>query len=328
MKNVKRISAAITICCVLQVAFAANFMVTVTMKNNDMVSGKTPMTKITIKTPYGDLNIPAERITSLKLGIVSDHSKDADVMANLKKLQNATTDAASVYNALLDMGPGILSAVKQYTETPEYKISDKEKYTVEDLVDDLYKKADIGYGDPIDDIVTYDGNNTVEGSVVFPDLVLQSNYGTLTIKREMIKNIDIAVIEEGTLGDNTFKLKGNTHVSGNDLGKGWLNTGIKMKAGDKFSITASGKVVLQSLSGGVFGPDGYLSGTKDAAYSDDMETKYGSLVYKIGEEGEQHNAGSKFDAIADDDGILYLSIYETVYNKDNTGFYIAKVVKK
>lgn len=328
MKNWQRIPAIILVLLVTANLNAANFMVTVTMKNNDVISGKTSMTKINVVTPYGELNIPVERITSLSLGLVADHTKDADVINNLKKLQNGAGDAASVYNSLLAMGPSILSAVKQFSESPEYKVSDKENYTVEDLLDELYKKAGLDYGAAVNDVVVYDGSNTVEGSISLPDMQLQSNYGTLTIKRDMIKNIDIAVMDDGTMGDNTFKLKANTHISGNDYGKGWLNTGLKLKAGDKFSITASGKVVLQSLSGGVFGPDGYLSGTKDAAYTDDMETKYGSIIYKIGEDGLMHNGGSKVEGVADEDGTLYLSIYETVFNKDNTGFYIAKVTRK
>jgi hypothetical protein len=307
---------------------AASFMVTVTMKNDDVISGKTPLAKILVKTPYGDLNIPAERIMSLSLGLAADHSKDAEVLTNLKKLQSAATDDATTFNTLLGMGPAILSAVKQYAESPDYKVSEKESYTVEDLLDELYKKAGLNYGEPVNDIVTYDGANTVEGSVVFPDMVLQSNYGTLNIKRDMIKSIEIAVLDDGSLGDNTFKVKANTHITGNEYGKGWLNTGVKVKSGDPFTITASGKIVLQSLSGGVYGPDGYLSGTKDAAYTDDMETKYGSLVYKIGENGEQQNAGSKWTGMANDEGTIYLSVYETVYDKNNTGFYIVKVAKK
>lgn len=327
----KALIRSISFCCglfFLQPGFATGFMVTVTMKNNDVLSGKVQLNKLLVKTPYGDLRIPADRITSLQLGIPADHTKDAEVLGKLKKLDATPAEAETAYNSLLSMGPGILGFVKQYAESTEYKVSDRENFTVEDLLDALYEQAGISYGESVNDVIRFDGSNTVEGSVELPDLALQSNYGTLTIKRDMIKSIEIALLEDAAMGDNTFKLKANTHISGNDYGKGWLSTGIKVQAGDKFLITASGKVVLQSLSGGVFGPDGYVSGVKDAAYTEDMETRYGSVVYKVGENGEQHNAGSKTEGIADDDGIIYLSIYETVYNKDNTGFYIAKVTRK
>ena len=87
-------------------------------------------------------------------------------------------------------------------------------------------------------------------------------------------------------------------------------------------------MVLKSLSGGTYGPDGYVSGTKDGAYTDDMSTKYGAVVYKIGEYGEMMQAGSKFEGTANEEGVIYVSIYETVYDKTNTGSYSVKVVKK
>jgi len=52
------------------------------------------------------------------------------------------------------------------------------------------------------------------------------------------------------------------------------------------------------------------------------------VVYKIGEYGEMMQAGSKFEGTANEEGVIYVSIYETVYDKTNTGSYSVKVVKK
>ena len=312
-------------------ANAANVQLTVRLKNGDVVTGKTVLPKITVITAYGSLTIPIEKVSNLKLGIVSDHTKDGAVLPDLSKLQTITNDAEAkvVYDRLLAYGAPILSTAITFTQNPFYKISDRENYTIEQLTDELYKQADIASGQPVNDAVTFDNSNYVEGSIAFGDITIQAEYGNLTFKREKIESLDISPIEEAVINsDGNYKLKASYHISGNDNNKGWLNTGVKVKSGDKFAITATGKVVLKSLSGGTYGPDGYVSGTKDGAYTDDMTTKYGSVVYKIGDSGEMKQAGSKYEGTANEEGTIYVSIYETVFDKTNTGSYSVKVVKK
>jgi hypothetical protein len=309
---------------------AANLQLTVRLKNGDVVTGKSTLPKVTFVTTYGTLSIPVEKINSIKFGIFSDKTKDGAVLPDLNKLQSITNDneAKTVYERLLAYGSPILSSVKTFTENPFYKISDRENYTVEQLLDELYKKANLTYGQSVNDMVTFDGSNTLEGSISVGDIQLQSEYGNLSLKRDKIESIDISVIDESViLGNGNFVLKANYHISGNDT-KGWVNTSVSVKPGDKFSISATGKIILKSLSGGAYNPDGYVSGTKDGAYTDDMSTKYGSVIYRIGEYGEIKQAGTKLDATADTEGVVYISIYETVYDKGNSGSYAVKVTKK
>lgn len=311
------------------IAYSANVQLTVKLKNGDVVTGKTVMSKLTMVTPYGSLLIPVEKVSNLKLGLISDHSKDQAVNADLKKMQTASEQECKViYDRLLGFGTTILSTIINFSQDPSYKISDNENYTIESLLDELYKMANLSYGESVNDAITFDGVNYIEGSVLFGDITIQAEYGNLTFKREKIESLEIYPIEEAVLNaDGSYKLKANYHISGND-NKGWVNTGVKVKSGEKFMITAYGKIVLKSLSGGTYGPDGYVTGVKDGAYTDDMETKYGSVIYKIGEYGDIRTAGSKLDGIADSDGTIYISIYETVFDKLNTGSYTVKVNKK
>ena len=309
---------------------AANLQLTVRLKNGDVVTGKSTLPKVAFVTNYGTLNIPIEKINSIKFGIFSDKTKDGAVNPDLNKLQTLTNeaDAKIVYDRLLAYGSPILATVKTFTENPFYKITDRENYTVEQLLDELYKKANLTYGQYVNDVVTFDGSNTLEGVISVGDIQLQAEYGNLSLKRDKIESMDISVIDESViLGNGNFVLKANYHISGNES-KGWVNSGVSVKAGDKFSITASGKIILKSLSGGAYNPDGYVSGTKDGAYTDDMATKYGSVIYKIGEFGDIKQAGSKFDSTAEAEGVIYISIYETVYDKGNSGSYTVKVTKK
>lgn len=311
--------------------FAGNVQITVRLKNGDVVTGKAALSKIAIVNPYGTLNIPIEKITNMKLGIPSDKTKDGAVLPDLNKLQSVKTEeeAKPIYDRLLAFGPPILSSVVTFTQNPFYKISDLDNYTIEQLIDELYKKSNLPAGQSINDAISFDGVNTIEGSIAFSEVTIQSEYGTLTFKREKIESLDISTIDENAIvGDGNFKLKANYYISGNENNKGWLNTGVNVKSGDKFSISANGKIILKSLSGGAYGPDGFLSGVKDAAYSDGVEIKYGSLVYKIGENGVMQPAGSNLDGTAAENGNIYISIYETVYDKTNTGAYNVRVLKK
>ena len=309
---------------------AANVQLTVKLKNGDVITGKSVLSKITVTTAYGSLTIPVEKISNIKLGIPSDHTKDGAVLPDLSKLLTANENEAKIiYERLTGYGTSILSTVLTYTQNPFYKTSDNEKYTIEQLMDDLMKKANINSTADINDAVTFDGLNYIEGSIAFSDIVVQAEYGNLTFRRDKIENLDISTIEDVTANpDGSYKLKANYHISGNDNNKGWLNTGVKVKSGDKFSINANGKIILKSLSGGTYVPDGYSSGTKDGAYTDDLVIKYGAVVYKTGEFGEVKQAGSKFEGIANEEGIIYVSIYETVFDKTNSGSYNVKVTKK
>ena len=100
-----------------------------------------------------------------------------------------------------------------------------------------------------------------------------------------------------------------------------------IKKGQKLNISATGEVVLQSLSGGKYTPDGAVGSAPGLGY-DNTYAQYGNLVFKIGEQGTMTVAGSKYNKVADNTGLLYLSIYETVYNASNSGYYNVKVQVK
>lgn len=212
---------------------AANLQLTVRLKNGDVVTGKSTLPKTTITTPYGTLTIPIEKVNTIKLGIFSDKTKDGAVTPDLNKLQNTKdeNEAKTVYERLLTYGSPILATVKTFTENPFYKITDRENYTIEQLLDELYKKANLTYGQSVNDVITYDGTNTIEGTVAIGDIQLQAEYGNLTLKRDKIESMDIVVIDESViLGNGNFVLKANYHISGNDNNKGWVNTGVSVKS--------------------------------------------------------------------------------------------------
>ena len=111
-----------------------------------------------------------------------------------------------------------------------------------------------------------------------------------------------------------------------------------MISGQKFIITASGEVTLASLSNQKYKPDGSYTATNGTNYPaaatadyDGAVTypAYGNVVYHIGDASTETNkAGAKFNGTAKTGGMLYIAIYETVYNAANTGSYTVKVMNK
>ena len=111
-----------------------------------------------------------------------------------------------------------------------------------------------------------------------------------------------------------------------------------IKSGQKLNITASGEITFASLSGSKYKPDGTIAGSVTAATTDAYEgdyaggntyPTYGNVVYKIGESSTQVlKAGAKYNGSSTANGMLYISVYETVYNAANTGSYTVKISVK
>lgn len=310
--------------------FAANFQVTVNLKNGDIISGKSTFGNILLKSKYGDLSIPSEEISNITFGVFSDWSKAAQVNQDLKKLQMSSDNEAKViYNKLLEMGAPILSIVNNYTLSDIYEIGDANTYSIDNLLIELYEKAGLSIGDALEDVVEFGVNaNKMEGSLVLAEIKITNNYGAFVFKKDDISSIKLSVIDEKVYGNNTFKLKANVNISGNDANNAWLDTGIKVSEGQEIKITANGKIKLYSLSGGIYSPSGYASGPTDASYDESAEIPYGSVVYKIGTADSIHKVVSNEIFTAPNKGTLYLCIYETVFNDTNVGSYIVKVDTK
>ena len=169
------------------------------------------------------------------------------------------------------------------------------------------------------------------GKYEFKNIELKTEYGTLTIPRNKINKIDVMYYDASeAAGMKTFKLFASTHISSNQNG-GWLKTGIMVKSGQHINISASGEVTLASLSNGKYNPNGAVSSSYEDEYgyeSTSTYPTYGNVVYKVGETGTTIKAGSNYKGMVVNGGMLYLSIYETVYNASNTGFYVVKLNTK
>ncbi|HWY13370.1 MAG TPA: hypothetical protein VN026_18725 [Bacteroidia bacterium] len=310
--------------------------------DGNVITGTSQMGDIELMTNYGKLTIPVANVSTVKVGIGKDKTTSDKALSFLKILNTSTNDDTrkSAYQDILKLGAKAISAVSGFNSDPKNYNENSTyvgEYTVEALLTELHSANNIDDNAEVDDIVTIDGNYTMGGAFNFGKFDIKTEYGNLSIPKEKIKTVDVTVISPPGSGDFTFKLLGSKNISGNQNG-GWLKTGIMLKTGQKFSITATGEVTLASLSNQKYKPDGSYTATNGTNYPaaaggdyDGAVTypAYGNVVYHIGDASTEANkAGAKFNGTAKTSGMLYIAIYETVYNAANTGSYTVKVMNK
>jgi hypothetical protein len=338
MKRIIILLAAV--CSFTLKAQQKNIEVKLNLLDGNVITGTSTMGDIELITNYGKLTIPVANVSTIKVGIGKDKGTYEKAMSYLKILNNSNTDDArkGSYNDILKLGIKAISAVSDFLNDPKnYNESSTYtgEFTIDNLLSELRSTGNIDESTEVDDIVIIDNLYTMGGSFSFSKLEVKTEYGNLSVPKEKIKTVDISVINPpGAGGDLTFKLLASKHISSNQNG-GWLKTGISLKSGQRFTITASGEITMASLSNQKYKPDGSYVGSNGTAYPSTGETyegasgsypSYGNVVYKIGDvSSEVLKAGAKFSGSAKTSGILYIAIYETVYNAANSGSYTVKI---
>ncbi|MDQ3047013.1 MAG: hypothetical protein M3R27_05645 [Bacteroidota bacterium] len=327
----------LALCLFCSTMFAQNDVeLKLTLRDGNVVSGTSKIGNISLITNYGKLEIPIKNVSSLDLGISSDKATNDKVSNLVKQLANSNEQLRkTAYDELVNMDIKAIPALSALLYSSGYEPSTFTDYTVESAQSELQGKYNVDDNVSSDDVVAIDYAYTMGGKYDFAKIDLKTEYGTLSIPKDKIQHIDVMYTGDGANGEMTFKLLGTKHISSN-LNGGWLKTGIMVKSGQKISISANGEVAFASLSGSKYKPDGTISGAASAVqeYEGDYSSAstyptYGNVVFKIGEASTQIlKAGAKFSGPVTMNGMLYISIYETVFNAANSGSYTVKIAVK
>lgn len=306
--------------------------VKIVMRNENIMTGTTHMKALDFETPYGNLNIPVMDISMIELGIIADRSqeKNIDNLINLLA-ETSGNECKNIYYKLISLNESAIPLIQEYINSNLYKPSSDNDFNAENALAELKGKFHVK-DDYLDkDVISLHGDYKIPGEYKFESVFLKTEFGDLNIPKNKISSVEM--LHPTTAGNvKSFKLNANLHISGNANG-GWLKTGINLKAGQKFSVHTSGEVVLASLSNQKHKADGsYLPTGGSWTMGNDNDPNaypiYGNVVYKIGENGPVMKAGTKYSGTAATNGMLYLSIYETVFNAGNTGSYNVNVSLK
>jgi len=102
----------------------------------------------------------------------------------------------------------------------------------------------------------------------------------------------------------------------------WRNSGVIVKKGSKYKITATGRWTAGPICGWT-GPDGFgaspICGGSSGTYIGRGSAS--SLIGKIGEQGTPFEVGNNLELTAEEEGILFFRINDTpIWMGDNDGF--------
>jgi hypothetical protein len=292
------------------------------LRNGNIITGKSLLTAIKFTTKYGVLDIPIKDLSQIDFGIIASTKTKQKIDAFVDLLQTGNeTECKRIFKSLSEVEVGAIAVLANYLDSdqcayPEYGVEAaynflKSKYEIDDFI--------------TEDIITLAGEYRFPGVSDIETVGLQTEFGELSIPREKIISAEIIPPADAEGGKRTFKLEANKHISANANG-GWLKTNIRLNKGQKFTIESSGEIILASLSNQAYKPSGsYLPPTSGWTQGNDNDPNaapiFGNVVYKIGENTAIYKAGTKVSTTAYTSGILYLSIYETVYNAANSGHY-------
>ena len=299
---------------------------TVHMRNGDVISGTTSIRTLIVSTSYGPLAFPITAINNIKVGIYNPELDKEGITKLLDQLYNMKPEVQkSAFESLMQQEPSAIAVIKDYMNSENYTPTSCAEYSVEAALQQLVSFYNVDEKSPMDDVVKFDDNYLVEGVCNFSgNIQLETAYGNIELQRKSIISIDVTSEMPDEGNTKTFILNANKNISGNADG-GFFSTGINVKEGKIVIITANGKVVLASLSNNSYTPDGGVNGAPAPSDGGTNAPSYGHVVFKIGENGQITKAGASYRGKANSSGILYLAIYETVFNAANSGTYKVKV---
>lgn len=321
MKNII-ISALLLISTGIFSQTGKDILARITLRDGSIYNGSINLKSVELQTDYGKLSVPMKNVSSVEVGLPPDRSNKTKLENLCSQLSNEVEETRKIaYDELLKIKPQEIFVLYDYMYSEKYVPSYDNLYTLEQVVSDLKSKFNFDENVQEKDIIYIDGQYIMGGSYIFPSVDIKTEFGPLTIPKEKISKLEITYVpaSEGETS-KIINLAASKYITGNQNG-GWYRTGINVSKGQRVTITASGEITLASLSNAKYNPNGAVGTDTGNTIAGGTYPTYGQLVYKIGESGQSYVAGSKFNGTMQATGMLYISIYETVYNSANTGSY-------
>lgn len=297
------------------------------LRNGNVMTGFSVLNNVSLNTNYGLLQIPVKDLVLIEFGIIANDKIKQKIAAYVDLLQSGNeADCQQTFKSLCNVEMSAIPVLESFLDKdncayPEYGVEAafnfvKDSYGIDSFIPE--------------DIITLQGEYRFPGVLDISILEIETEFGTLTIPREKVVSVEIIPDASADQNNRTFKLEANQHISANVNG-GWLKTNIKLNKGQKFTIDSKGEIIMASLSNQCHKPSGaYLPPGGAWTVGNDHDNNalpiFGNVVYRIGDNGAMLKAGTKLSTTANAAGVLYISIYETVFNVANSGHYSVKVI--
>lgn len=276
------------------------------LQDGSTIAGELSVNEIKVETEFGELTVPVAKIKSFTPGLDSNSKASEDLKQKLKDLESddyKTREQA--HKDLSAMGPKIARQLAPYAASENAEV----KRHITEILKEFEQMAEDSEGDEdgegkpaevwIDEDTIETTDFTVIGKIAPAKFEMESKYGPLQIALGDIVQASRPV-------DTRESIRRSISVAGQNLiQRSTKSSGIRVQAGDRVTITASGNIVMSPWgSNAASGPDG----TPNYGWYVPNGIPAGALVYRIGEKGEVKKAGTKVSFTAKTSGTLQLAI--------------------
>ena len=272
----------------------------ITLMDGSLLNGKLSVAEFAIDTRFGALKVPVDQIQSFRPGLQSHAGLQTSLTGLINDLgadTYATREKAQ--QAIMKLGPDIRGELARLVKTVEGERAARLQKIIDDF--EAMRSDDDDPGQTAewsrDDVIVTPGF-VVVGRITTPGFAINSNYGTLQVKMEDVREGRRDAAEPENLAKNV-SVPGSTIQQ-----RAYINTGIKLAKGDQVSFTASGSITLTPFGNNRQStPDG---ATNVGVSYQGMQV--GTLAARIGDNGTLIKVGSKLAWTADKAGVLFLGV--------------------
>jgi hypothetical protein len=291
------------------------------LMDGSVVLGELEVDAIEVKTEFGTLTVPVEKVLSLTPGLDSHKDLSGKIDRLVRELGDDDYKAReAAHKALLGMGPAVRDVL---AEQRDDKNAERQRHLKEIVakLDEIKSQQDFAFAEDSggrktwnreDSVVT--PNFTIAGDVSPSVFEVRSKYGPLKIGLNDIKRTEQLGLEKGP----TIK---QVSVAGTHLHlRTPKNSGVRVSAGDTVHVSASGTLVMTPFgSTARSGPNGETRyGTNTLG---GLRLPSGALVARVGDAGNWIRIGSRAKFTAPKSGVLKFAIVmRSTYSRGNYVF--------
>lgn len=273
----------------------------VTLMDGSIVAGKLSTPDLTIVTRFGTLKVPVDSIRSFAPGLKSHPDFDKKLASLINDLSaEGFADREKAQEQLLALGLPIKGELEKQLKTAEAEKEMRLSRILEDFEsasEDASSETAALAWIPEDVIVT-DGF-TVVGRISTDSFTVASPYGTLQLKLADVREARRAGVEPE-------EIRKTVTVPGSSVGNHvFVASGIRLARGDQVSITATGQIQMTPFGGNMHsGPDG----GNNFGQMQPENIPGGTLIGRVGKNGDIFKTGSKHSFTAAQPGVLEFGI--------------------
>lgn len=302
--------------------------VEITFANGSLVRMTLLPEKIEIETEYGKLSVPARDVRRIDFGMHMPEGTSAKIDAAIKNLASADfKQRDGAVRDLVALGAYAYPALLQAARSTEPETNKRAQEALAKIKAKVSAK-ELRLGE-YDKVTT--PTFTIVGRIITQSIKAKSEYfGETDLALSKLRHLR-ALIEarESEVAVDAAKYAQPSI---------WLDTGVMLGHTSVLSVYASGEVELRPTGPGTYvcGPKGYdrnaallaangfaPAKAKKAAAASRMYP--GTLMGRIGENGDTFVIGDRFEGMLEREGKLYVQIMSSPYDNGCTGSYQVRI---